>query len=144
MHGVYEFLIAFLIPFKSAWVNFKKSYSFLYIFTAITIGIRVIGPALGFLLGALCTKVYVNPLESPPDYDASDPRWVGAWWLGKLDLLLYLCTLYKLWKPILTLFGCLKTSFTVSVFISRYWELKRPKRQQLHAQNCKVSWASEN
>lgn len=51
-------------------------------FTAITIGIRVIGPALGFLLGALCTRVYVDPL-SDPGYASSDPKWVGAWWLGK-------------------------------------------------------------
>ncbi|CAH2049979.1 unnamed protein product, partial [Iphiclides podalirius] len=51
------------------------------LYMAITIGIRVIGPALGFLLGALCTRVYVNPLTDP-GYDNTDPRWVGAWWLG--------------------------------------------------------------
>ncbi|KAJ0182762.1 hypothetical protein K1T71_002131 [Dendrolimus kikuchii] len=51
------------------------------LYMAITIGIRVIGPALGFLLGALCTRVYVYPLTDP-GYDSTDPRWVGAWWLG--------------------------------------------------------------
>ncbi|XP_049873359.1 solute carrier organic anion transporter family member 74D-like isoform X2 [Pectinophora gossypiella] len=51
------------------------------LYMAITIGIRVIGPALGFLLGALCTRVYVDPLFDP-GYEYSDPRWVGAWWLG--------------------------------------------------------------
>ncbi|XP_068626650.1 solute carrier organic anion transporter family member 74D-like [Battus philenor] len=51
------------------------------LYMAITIGIRVIGPALGFLLGALCTRVYVDPLSNP-GYDNTDPRWVGAWWLG--------------------------------------------------------------
>ncbi|XP_045523881.1 solute carrier organic anion transporter family member 74D isoform X2 [Pieris brassicae] len=51
------------------------------LYMAITIGIRVIGPALGFLLGALCTRVYVDPLQDP-GYEYSDPRWVGAWWLG--------------------------------------------------------------
>lgn len=51
------------------------------LYMAITIGIRVIGPALGFLLGALCTRVYVDPLLNP-GYDSTDPRWVGAWWLG--------------------------------------------------------------
>ncbi|CAH2989650.1 unnamed protein product [Chilo suppressalis] len=51
------------------------------LYMAITIGIRVIGPALGFLLGALCTRVYVDPL-SDPGYASSDPKWVGAWWLG--------------------------------------------------------------
>ncbi|VVC95895.1 solute carrier organic anion transporter family member 74D isoform X2 [Leptidea sinapis] len=51
------------------------------LYMAITIGIRVIGPALGFLLGALCTRVYVDPLTDP-GYQYNDPRWVGAWWLG--------------------------------------------------------------
>ncbi|XP_072946988.1 solute carrier organic anion transporter family member 74D-like isoform X2 [Epargyreus clarus] len=51
------------------------------LYMAITIGIRVIGPALGFLLGALCTRLYVDP-RTNPGYDSSDPRWVGAWWLG--------------------------------------------------------------
>ncbi|XP_039760790.1 solute carrier organic anion transporter family member 74D-like [Pararge aegeria] len=51
------------------------------LYMAITIGTRVIGPALGFLLGALCTRVYVDPLANP-EYEYSDPRWVGAWWLG--------------------------------------------------------------
>ncbi|KPJ00263.1 Solute carrier organic anion transporter family member 3A1 [Papilio xuthus] len=53
------------------------------LYMAITIGIRVIGPALGFMLGALCTRVYVDPLADP-GYDNTDPRWVGAWWLGLL------------------------------------------------------------
>nr|XP_037866789.1 solute carrier organic anion transporter family member 74D isoform X1 [Bombyx mori] len=51
------------------------------LYMAITIGIRVIGPALGFMLGAFCTRVYVNPLVDP-GFDSSDPKWVGAWWLG--------------------------------------------------------------
>lgn len=45
----------------------------------------MIGPALGFLLGALCTAVYVDPLHDP-GYASDDPRWVGAWWLGELLL----------------------------------------------------------
>lgn len=51
----------------------------------------MIGPALGFLLGALCTRVYINPLTDP-GYDSTDPRWVGAWWLGKF--VYYLITSY--------------------------------------------------
>ncbi|CAH0592197.1 unnamed protein product [Chrysodeixis includens] len=65
------------IPYVDDNVGSKQSP----LYMAITIGIRVIGPALGFLLGALCTRVYVNPLLDP-DFDANDPRWVGAWWLG--------------------------------------------------------------
>uniref|UniRef100_A0A2A4J4A2 Solute carrier organic anion transporter family member n=2 Tax=Heliothis virescens TaxID=7102 RepID=A0A2A4J4A2_HELVI len=65
------------IPYVDDNVGSKQSP----LYMAITIGIRVIGPALGFLLGALCTRVYVNPLNTP-DIEASDPKWVGAWWLG--------------------------------------------------------------
>ncbi|KAI5632438.1 organic anion transporter polypeptide (OATP) family domain-containing protein [Phthorimaea operculella] len=65
------------IPYVDDNVGSKQSP--LYI--ALTIGIRVLGPALGFFLGALCTRVYVDPF-SQPDYDQTDFRWVGAWWLG--------------------------------------------------------------
>jgi len=52
--------------------------------TAITIGVRILGPALGFILGSLCTMVYAD-LSRNPQITPTDPRWVGAWWLGKLD-----------------------------------------------------------
>lgn len=50
--------------------------------TAITIGVRILGPALGFILGSLCTMVYAD-LSRNPQITPTDPRWVGAWWLGK-------------------------------------------------------------
>lgn len=49
--------------------------------TAITIGVRILGPALGFIVGSLCTSVYAD-LSVDPKIDTTDPRWVGAWWLG--------------------------------------------------------------
>lgn len=48
---------------------------------AITIGVRILGPALGFIVGSLCTSVYAD-LSVDPKIDTTDPRWVGAWWLG--------------------------------------------------------------
>uniref|UniRef100_A0A3Q2ZM20 Solute carrier organic anion transporter family member n=1 Tax=Kryptolebias marmoratus TaxID=37003 RepID=A0A3Q2ZM20_KRYMA len=49
--------------------------------------IAVIGPAFGFLLGSLCTKIYVDigfvdteTVTITPE----DGHWVGAWWLGYL------------------------------------------------------------
>ena len=51
------------------------------IYIAITIGVRILGPASGFILGSFCTRVYVN-LEDP-GIKLSDPKWVGAWWLGE-------------------------------------------------------------
>lgn len=51
------------------------------IYFAITIGVRILGPALGFILGSLCTLLYVD-LSIDPPFTPKDPRWVGAWWLG--------------------------------------------------------------
>lgn len=54
----------------------------IFFFTAITIGVRILGPAGGFILGSFCTRLYVNPSEDP-GFSTNDPQWVGAWWLGK-------------------------------------------------------------
>ncbi|XP_025948411.2 solute carrier organic anion transporter family member 1C1-like [Dromaius novaehollandiae] len=47
--------------------------------------IAMFGPMFGFLLGSLCTKLYVDigfvDLESIT-ITPQDSRWVGAWWLG--------------------------------------------------------------
>ncbi|XP_046737187.1 solute carrier organic anion transporter family member 74D [Diprion similis] len=51
------------------------------LYFAITIGVRILGPALGFILGSLCTMLYAD-LSVTPEITPSDPRWVGAWWLG--------------------------------------------------------------
>lgn len=51
-------------------------------FPAITIGVRILGPALGFILGSLCTRLYAD-LSVDPQITPNDPRWVGAWWLGE-------------------------------------------------------------
>ncbi|KAL2102694.1 hypothetical protein ACEWY4_001862 [Coilia grayii] len=49
--------------------------------------ISVIGPVFGYLLGALCAKIYVDigfvNMESI-SIAPGDARWVGAWWLGYL------------------------------------------------------------
>lgn len=60
--------------------------------TAITIGVRILGPALGFILGSLCTMIYAD-LSANPQITPTDPRWVGAWWLGKLKFLMYFLTI---------------------------------------------------
>lgn len=50
--------------------------------SAITIGVRILGPAAGFILGSFCTRIYVD-LSIDPMITPQDPKWVGAWWLGK-------------------------------------------------------------
>lgn len=59
--------------------NVKSKQSPLYM--AITIGVRVLGPALGYYLGSFCIRLYVDLSK---DVDHTDPNFVGAWWLGKL------------------------------------------------------------
>lgn len=51
------------------------------LYFAITIGVRILGPALGFIVGSVCTSIYAD-LSIDPKIDTNDPRWVGAWWLG--------------------------------------------------------------
>lgn len=58
--------------------NFMICFNYL---TAITIGVRILGPAAGFILGSFCTRLYVD--LSDPGFKTSDPKWVGAWYLGK-------------------------------------------------------------
>lgn len=60
-----------IIPFF-----FRSSFD-----TAITIGVRILGPAAGFILGSFCTRYYVD--LSNPGFGPNDPKWVGAWYLGK-------------------------------------------------------------
>lgn len=56
-------------------------------FVAITIGVRILGPAAGFILGSFCTRLYVD--LSDPGFGPSDPKWVGAWYLGKHHIHFY-------------------------------------------------------
>ncbi|XP_068243486.1 LOW QUALITY PROTEIN: solute carrier organic anion transporter family member 74D-like [Palaemon carinicauda] len=51
------------------------------LYFAGTSGVRILGPTLGFVLGSVCTRLYVNPMTDP-GITTSDPRWIGAWWLG--------------------------------------------------------------
>ncbi|XP_066248920.1 solute carrier organic anion transporter family member 74D [Euwallacea similis] len=65
------------IPYMDDNISSKQSP----LYFAITIGVRILGPAFGFIVGSLCTSVYAD-LSVDPKIDSSDPRWVGAWWLG--------------------------------------------------------------
>lgn len=51
------------------------------LYFAITIGVRILGPALGFIMGSFCTRLFID-FSIDPNISPSDPRWLGAWWLG--------------------------------------------------------------
>jgi len=44
--------------------------------------LRLVGPTLGFLFAGVCLKMYISP-SLTPKITVGDPRWLGAWWLGK-------------------------------------------------------------
>lgn len=56
----------------------KKSYPLYY---SVTVLLRILGPVLGYLLGARCLSMWIDPSEKP-NLSRRDPRWLGAWWLG--------------------------------------------------------------
>ncbi|XP_067827252.1 solute carrier organic anion transporter family member 3A1 [Heptranchias perlo] len=64
----------------------------------------VFGPACGFILGSLCTKIYVDAIfidTSKLDISPEDPRWIGAWWGGFLlcGALLFFSALFMFGFP---------------------------------------------
>ncbi|XP_026794351.3 solute carrier organic anion transporter family member 2B1 [Pangasianodon hypophthalmus] len=90
----------FGISYIDDYANKKNSPFYLGILFALT----VIGPALGYLLGSLLLRFYVDfDTMSPAEIvlDRTDPRWVGAWWLGFLlaGTLLFLTSLPYLFFP---------------------------------------------
>lgn len=92
------------IPFIDDIVSKEESPLYL----GLTIGLRIVGPALGFLLGSLCIRLDVDLLT--PAHSAEDPfneslnlniphqfntdlNEVGAWWLGLIIISLPLLIL---------------------------------------------------
>ncbi|XP_047661571.1 solute carrier organic anion transporter family member 2B1 isoform X2 [Tachysurus fulvidraco] len=90
----------FGISYIDDYADKKNSPFYLGILFALT----VIGPALGYLLGSLLLRFYVDFNTMSPGeikLDRTDPRWVGAWWLGFLlaGTLLFLTSLPYLFFP---------------------------------------------
>lgn len=50
-------------------------------FLSIIQSIILIGPVFGFTLSALCLNMYEDPWNDP-GFSHTDPRFIGAWWLG--------------------------------------------------------------
>lgn len=64
------------IPYIDDNVQSKQSPMYM----AITIGVRVLGPAIGYYLGSFCIRQFVDLSKN---VDPTDQDFIGAWWLGK-------------------------------------------------------------
>lgn len=81
--GIGQTAIATLgIPYIDDNVQSKQSA----LYMAITIGVRILGPAIGYYLGSLCMRISYDLTMSK---NHADSDFIGAWYLGKLLLIKY-------------------------------------------------------
>jgi len=63
----------------------EKTYTYiLWLLSGISYVLRMLGPALGYALASVCLKMYISPTLTPT-IGVKNPRWLGAWWLGKIN-----------------------------------------------------------
>lgn len=59
--------------------NTKKTNTPMLLAYAMTL--RMLGPVIGFVLGFVSLRMYIDPWKTPL-INNKDPRWLGAWWFG--------------------------------------------------------------
>ncbi|XP_053691720.1 solute carrier organic anion transporter family member 74D [Sabethes cyaneus] len=93
--------------------NTKKTNTPLML--AYASSLRTFGPVVGFALGYFALKIYIDPSKTPV-IDSSDPRWLGAWWLGWIIL-----------GAAMLVFAALIGLFPKELPKNKPTEIKRPK-----------------
>ncbi|KAK6167390.1 hypothetical protein SNE40_021429 [Patella caerulea] len=69
-------------PFLATYVDDNVEQTQTPLYLGIISSVGIFGPALGFTLGGVFSKMYVTLEET--NMSLRDPRWIGAWWLGFL------------------------------------------------------------
>lgn len=91
-------------PFGISYIDDYASKRNSPLYLGILLAMTSIGPAFGFITGALMLRFYVDFDKVPKEeieLDTKDLRWVGAWWLGFLvaSCILFLTALPYLFFP---------------------------------------------
>uniref|UniRef100_A0A182QCQ2 Solute carrier organic anion transporter family member n=1 Tax=Anopheles farauti TaxID=69004 RepID=A0A182QCQ2_9DIPT len=63
--------------------NIKKSKTPALV--SVSYFLRMLGPAIGYALASYFLKLYISP-SMTPTIGNTDPRWLGAWWMGWIIL----------------------------------------------------------
>lgn len=70
--------------YGTPYLDDNVSKSKMPLFFAFTFAARILGTPIGYYLSSMALKVYESPFNRPVGIVDTDPRWIGAWWIGFL------------------------------------------------------------